>query len=296
MTKITGFINTWIETLKGFSLVMNYPEQFKQFIEFSKVLLDIVVHVENELPEYHEILASKHDKLRPYLARSYSLISEYYSVPLTDHYKDILEETHTTEPPDNAIEIFQREVDKWQSDEYLNSLFKNEEEEKLFIDESLPEMIAVLRVSMMNLQASIKFSTSINQLVQNFVDGDDASLFSAIHIDPLVESVPVIAERISFAESINDKKFLSKLNKSRIAKRTDSRQKNQSLNFFLYFFALGGVLEHLTESHMAEIFINELQLYNKDDTSLFKHITRWKKDFRIHNQRIENKVSKMSKT
>lgn len=275
---------------------MNYPKKFQQFIEYSKILSSMLEYLDEEIPEFYEIIAEKSDKLRPYLAKSYTFIAEYYSMPLTELYKDILEEARTKETPDNAIEIFQQEVDNWKSDEYLDSLFPNEEDEKKFIDECMPELIATLRVCLMNLQANIKLMTSVNQLVQNVVEGDDRSLFAAIHIEPLVESVPVIAERIAFAESIQDKKFLIQLNKSRTAKRTDARQKNQRLNFMLYFFAITGVLDQLTESHMAEIFINELQLYNKGDSSLFKYVTRWKKEFKAHNQRVENKVRNKSKT
>lgn len=271
---------------------MNYPQKFKAIVNYSKILSDMVFHIENELPEYSEILSSKADKLRPYLAKSHTFVAEYYSIPLTELYKDILQKVRINKPPDNAIEIFQQEVNNWKSDEYLNSLFKNEEEEKIFIDEYLPELIASLRVSLMNLQANMKLMTTVNQLVQNIDKGDDISLFSAIHIDPLVELVPVVSERIAFAESIGDEAFLIRLNKIRSAKRTDARQKNQNLNFMLYFFSITGVLDQLTESDMAEIFINELRLYNKDDSSLFKHITRWKKDFKSHNQRIENKVRK----
>jgi len=275
---------------------MNYPEKFQQFVEYSKVLSSVISYLDADVLEFHEILAEKADKLRPYLAKSYTFIAEYYSVPLSGFYKDILEESNTIRPSNNAVNIFQLEVNKWKSEEYIDSILPNKKEEKLFIDECLPELIAVLRVCLMNLQANMKLMTSVNQLVQNVSQGDDMSLFAAIHIDPLVESVPVVAERISFAESVNDKGFLVQLNKSRSAKRTDARQKNQNLNFILYFFSIAGVLDQLTESDMAAIFINELGVYNKDDASLFKHITRWKKEFKVHNQRMENKVVKMSKT
>jgi len=276
---------------------MNYPERFQQFVEYSKVLSSMLEHIDSSIPEYNEILAEKSDKLRPHLAKSYTFIAEYYSVPLSELYKDILEEASTVKPPDNAIEVFQLEVNKWKLEEYIDSILPNKQEEEiLFIDECLPELIAILRVWLMNLHANMKLMTSVNQLVQNVGEGDDMSLFAAIHIDPLVESVPVISERIAFAESISDKIFLTKLNKSRIAKRTDARQKNQNLNFMLSFFSVAGVLQQLTESDMAEIFINELEVYGNGDASLFKHITRWKKDFKVHNRRMENKMAKMSKT
>ncbi|NOR87026.1 MAG: hypothetical protein GQ527_05405, partial [Bacteroidales bacterium] len=82
---------------------MNYPERFQQFVEFSKVLSSMLEHIDSSIPEYDELLAEKSDKLRPHLAKSYTYIAEYYSVPLSELYKDILEEASTVKPPDNAI-------------------------------------------------------------------------------------------------------------------------------------------------------------------------------------------------
>jgi len=272
---------------------MNFPEEFEQFLEVMSFLAKMLVLIEDEAQEYNELLREKASKIEPYLKRAYPVIRELYSTS-PDKAHEIFQGA-TKDIPKQTLQELQTLVSKCSSDEFLSEMFSSEADEKQYFEDELHTLIASLRVFVMNMVANNRYQTSINQLVLNADKGDDDSLFLAIYIDPLVENIPVISERISFAHAIGDNRFLEKLNKSRTASRDDKRHSNNRLNYFLILFYRIGLLEKLTQPQMAEIFMNRLEVYDKDDASLFKYIGRWKKNLKRLDLRQKNQLER-SKT
>lgn len=256
-------------------------------------LSEMLLSLEEEEQDYKLLLHEKAHKLEPHIKKAYPVISRLYSTSPEEAY-EIFQEA-IKDIPRQSLQEIQTFASQCISGEIMSEIFENEQEEKQFLENELHNFIAALRVYSMNMLASVRHLTSINQLVSDAINGDDKSLFVAVHIEPLVESIPAISERISHAQMVGDKPFLEQLNKSRVACREDKRQRNNRLNYFLILFHRFGMLEKLTQPQMAEIFINRLEVYDKDDASLFKHIGRWKKklirlDLRQKNQLRRSKT------
>lgn len=272
---------------------MNFPREFEQFLQLMSFLSGMLLSLEEEEQDYKLLLLEKAHKLEPHIKKAYPVIAELYTTSPEEAY-EIFQEA-IKDIPRQSLQEIQTLTSRCISDEVMGQLFDNEEEEKQFLENELHNFIAALRVFSMNMVANNQYHTSINQLVLDAEKGDDQALFLAIHIDPLVELVPVIAERISHAQITGKKHFLDQLTKSRVANREDKRKKNNRLNFFLILFYRFGILGQLTQQQMAEIFINRLEVYDKDDSSLFKYIGRWKKSLNQLDLRHKNKL-KRSKT
>lgn len=272
---------------------MKFPKAFEQFLDLMSFLSEMLLNLEAEEQEYKVLLLDKAHKLEPYIKKAYPVITEMYSLSPEEGY-EIFQGT-TKEIPKQSIEEIQIFASKCMSDDFLDEMFSSKEEEKQFLEDELHTLIAILRVYTMNMIANNRHLTSINQLVIDALDGSDQSLFLAIQIDPLVESIPGISERIARAQMLNETPFIEQLNKSRSARREDRRHKNNRLNYFLVMFHRFGILNKLTQPQMAEIFINRLNVYDRDDSSLFKYIGRWKKDLKRLDLRQNNKLER-SKT
>lgn len=272
---------------------MNFSNGFEQFLDLMSFLSEMLLSLEEEELDYKSLLREKAHRLEPYIKKAYPVISEIYSTTPQEAY-EIFQEA-TKDIPKQTLQDIHIFASQCISEDFISEMFSSEEEEKEFLENELHNLIAALRVYSMNMFANIRYLTSINQLVFDATNGDDQSLFLAIHIEPLVESIPSISERISHAQMMGDEHFLEQLNKSRVASREDKRQRNNRLNYFLILFHRFGVLGQLTQPQMAEIFINRLDVYDKDDSSLFKYIGRWKKNLNRLDLRQKNQSQK-SKT
>jgi len=276
---------------------MFYPEKFKDFVEMTAIFVDAVTSLDKITPEYDSLLSEKADKLKPYIADSHPLLIEYYSTPIDELYKELREEAKKLKKETFSKEEFEHNMSTLLSEEYYDSFIPDDDKQvQILVDECLSDLLACTRLSLMNTKSNIKNNATINQLIDRSSKGDDKSLFLAIMIDPIVEQVPVISERINLAYSLNETVFLNRLNKVRNAKKNDKRIKNQSLDYFLYFYHIAGILNQLTADQKAHIFINELGLYDKDDESLKKYIRRWCKDHNRCLLRIKNLNFKKSRT
>lgn len=272
---------------------MKFAKGFEQFLDLMSLLSGMLMSLEEDEQDYKFLLHEKAYKLEPYIKKAYPVITELYSVPPQEAYEIFKEATRDI--PKQTFQEIRTFASQCVSGEFVSEMFDNDEEEKQYIENELHNLIASLRVYSMNMIANNRYQTSLNQLVFDATNGDDQSLFLAIHIEPLAEYIPSISERISHAEMIGQNHFLEQLNKSRIARRDDKRQRNNRLNYFLVLFHRFRILEQLTQPQMAEIFINRLDVYDKDDSSLFKYISRWKKSLNRYETRQENK-QKTSKT
>lgn len=256
-------------------------------------LSEMLLILEGEEQDYKVLLVEKANKLEPYIKKAYPVITELYSVPPEEAYEQFNEAIKDI--PRQTFQEIQNFASQCISGDLINEMFASEEEEREFLENELHNFIAAIRVYSMNMLANNRHRTSINQLVFEAINGNDLALFFAIHIEPLVEFIPSISERISHAQMIGDDHFLEQLNKSRIACREDKRLRNNRLNYFLILFHRFGILGKLTQPQMAEIFINRLGVYDKDDSSLFKYIGRWKKSLNRLDLRQKNQLQR-SKT
>lgn len=256
-------------------------------------LSEMLHNMEAEEQEYKVLLLDKAHKLEPYINKAYPVITELYSMSPEEGYE--LFQEATKEIPRQSLEDIQTFASRCVSDDFLDEMFSTKEEEKDFLEHELHTFIAALRVFTMNMIANNRHLTSINQLVIDALGGSDQSLFLAIQIDPLVESIPGISQRIAKAQMLDETPFIEQLNRCRSARREDKRHKNNRLNYFLVMFHRFGILNQLTQPQMAEIFINRLNVYDRDDSSLFKYVGRWKKDLKRVDLRQKNKLNR-SKT
>ena len=276
---------------------MFYPKDLQPFVEFSKFLVESLDYIDEASSEFTTVLHEAIDKLKPYVESSFPLIIDIYSKPFGEMLSNDLTEIETVEESPKSLEEIREFLEQFKSEEFVESLFPdNKVDFKSLVEEEFPELLAILHTSLMNIKSYMQEKASINQLIKNYLNGDEDSLFAAIRVDRMVERVPVIADRISLAETLSDEVFLSRLSKCRNKKRDDARSPHKKLNFFLMLFFSFGILQTLTEMQCAEIFINELDSYQGDEESLKKYILRWKKVTNRYIRRIEIKSNIESKT
>lgn len=274
---------------------MFYPDKLKDFVEMTSIFAGAVSYLDTVVSEYDSLISEKAGELMPFLIDSQPLLIEYYSTPEEKLYSDIRDEIEEVEKNKFCKEEFKNNISALLSDGPYGSLFSQSEDElQAFAKEQLPDLIACLRLCLMNFKSIVRNKTTINRLIVNGSNGDDESLFIAIKIDPIVERVPVVSQRIDVAHSLGEVDFLNRLNKARSVKKDDKRLRNQTLDYFLVLYHITGVLGQLTSEQLAHIFINELRIYDKEDESLRSYIRRWRKEYNRYLLRVKTQLSNKS--
>lgn len=133
-----------------------------------------------------------------------------------------------------------------------------------------------------NLKAVSAYSSSINALVERVRQGNDASFFKAVRIDPSVIQAPTMARRLAFAQIQHDRKFLS-LYRSAINKGLDKRREVYA-DLRLIHTVLGEIQHFgkLSRDQIHDVVVNDLRLYGKKDSDTFKNLfalmDTWKRE------------------
>lgn len=133
-----------------------------------------------------------------------------------------------------------------------------------------------------NLKSVSTYSVSMNALVARVRQGNDASFFKAVRIDPSVIQAPTMARRLAFAQIQHDRKFLS-LYRSAINKGLDKRREVYA-DLRLIHTVLGEIQHFgkLSRDEIHDVVVNDLRLYGKKDSDTFKNLfalmDTWKRE------------------
>lgn len=127
------------------------------------------------------------------------------------------------------------------------------------------------------------FSKPLNELLNQFVDGDDESLLKAIVVDRSVLAIPSVAKRIRLAESLEDEAFFTKLSKAitktRPARPSVSLDDTRTMTFILDEL---GKLQDMSQAEYVSLLVDDLQIYDDDNKkdvagALSKFLQRYRK-------------------
>ncbi len=111
-----------------------------------------------------------------------------------------------------------------------------------------------------SLDSLLVWGRYINELVAAAREGDDASLFKAVRIDPSVVSCPSVGVRISKATILGEKKFLRALGRA-LEGRTQ-RQARYLRNVRLAIQTLREVgVESISDEQLRDLFLKKPEIY-----------------------------------
>lgn len=111
-----------------------------------------------------------------------------------------------------------------------------------------------------SLESLLVWGRYLNELVSAAREGDDASLFRAVRIDPSVVSCPSVAARISRAVLLSDIKFLRAL-RSAMEGRTQKQAKYlRAVRLAFQALHEGGV-SAISDKKLRALFIDRLGVY-----------------------------------
>lgn len=111
-----------------------------------------------------------------------------------------------------------------------------------------------------SLESLVVWGRYLNELVAAVREGDDASLFKAVRIDPSVVSCPSVAIRISKATVLEDKKFFKALGRA-LEGRTQRQAKYlRSVRLAIQALREAGV-ESISDEQLRDLFLTKPEVY-----------------------------------
>jgi hypothetical protein len=120
--------------------------------------------------------------------------------------------------------------------------------------------LALFFATMKNVDALAAFGKTMDQLVAE-ASFDNEALFDAVLIDRTVTSHPIIAKKISMAEMIDDKGFMTDLANSVSRQRTRRRQHLDESRIMIELINDVFGLDSFTYEQIAETLVDDLQIF-----------------------------------
>jgi hypothetical protein len=132
-----------------------------------------------------------------------------------------------------------------------------------------------------SLESLLVFGRYLNELVAAGGQGDDASLFRAVRIDPTVVTCPSVAIRISGAVVTGDTAFLGALRRAMEGKTQKQARYLRKVRFAIQALREAG-MESLSDKRLIAVFDNTLGIYKQGSVgdatkALRKHWTAAKR-------------------
>jgi hypothetical protein len=168
----------------------------------------------------------------------------------------------TENPPKTALETIQRELQEGESSETFQITD---------VDPNKRAMILGFGYSMYStFQSLLAYGLYLNELVALVAKGGkdaDGALFNAVKIDPTAISCNPLSVRISQAVLEDDQKFLNKLSRSFLGKKTKREHKVYQQQRVILQVLLETGAEKLTSDDLYELFAEQLKITARDTSS-----------------------------
>jgi hypothetical protein len=128
------------------------------------------------------------------------------------------------------------------------------------------DLIALVMALQRNVLSIMIYKRSLSALVAEVQEGNDASLFHAVRIDPSAVSCPTIAVRISKAVLLGEKRFLLRLISALKGPSKKHWEGYRDLRYSLAMLREMG-FDKLSDAELEHLLVDVLQVYPKSFTA-----------------------------